>query len=72
MPLEFWILCLIAVAFFGGWVARVDYMQFKADQEREEQARECRQAYENEFIKQINRNNLFNTWVTEVKSEARK
>lgn len=67
MPLEFWILCLIAVAFFGGWVARVDYMQFKADQEREEQARECRQVYENEFIKKINRNNLFNSWVADAK-----
>jgi hypothetical protein len=63
---------LIAVAFFGGWVARVDYMQFKADQEREERATENRQAYENEFIKQINRNNLFNSWVTEVKSEVKK
>lgn len=69
MPIEFWILLLITVAFFGGWIARVDYQQYKADQEREARAIERRQAYihSEEYIKQINRNNLFNSWVAEAK-----
>ena len=74
MPIEFWILVLIAVAFFGGWVARVDYFQYKADQMREARARERRQAYihSEEYIKSINRNNTFNTWVQEAKGGAKK
>ena len=74
MPIEFWFLLLIAVAFFGGWVARVDYEQYKADQEREARARERRQAYihSEEHIKQINRNNLFVSWCEEAKGGAKK
>ena len=74
MPIEFWILLLVAVAFFGGWIARVDYLQYKADQMREARARERRQAYihSEEYIKRINRNNTFNTWVAEAKGGAEK
>lgn len=72
MPLEFWILCLLVCAFFCGWFAKIGIEQYKADQERGAEADERKQAYESEFIKQINRNNLFNTWVTEVKSEVKK
>lgn len=74
MPIEFWILLLIAVAFFGGWVAKADYEQYKADQMREERARERRQAYERDkaYIKQINRNNLFVSWCEEAKGGAKK
>ena len=74
MPLEFWILLLCAVAFFGGWVAKVDYDRYKADQMREARARERRQAYihSEEFIQSINRNNTFNFWVAEAKGGANK
>jgi hypothetical protein len=74
MPIEFYILCLIAIAFFGGWVAKTDYMQYKADQMREARAEERRQAYERDkaYIKQINRRNLFVSWCEEVKGGANK
>ena len=69
MPIEFWILLLCAVAFFGGWIAKVDFDRYKADQKREARAEERRQAYERDkaYIKQINRNNLFVSWVAESK-----
>ena len=67
MPLEFYLLCLFAMGVFGGWILRIDYMQYKADQYREERAEERRQAYEEQIIKQANRNNLISTWVAESK-----
>ena len=74
MPIEFYLLCLCVCAFFCGWFAKIGIEQYKADQEREEQARENRQAYEeqSEFIKQINRNNLINNWVAETKGGAKR
>ena len=74
VSIEFLILCLLVCAFFCGWFAKIGIEQYKADQEREERARERRQAYEqgNEYIKQINRNNLFNSWVAEAKGGAKK
>ena len=74
MPIEFWILLLSVIAFFGGWIAKVDYDLYKADQMRESRARERRQAYihSEEYIKSINRNNTFNTWVAEAKGGAKK
>jgi hypothetical protein len=68
MPIEFYLLLLVAVAFFGGWIAKVDYDRYKADQMREAQARERRRAYihSEEFIKSINRNNTLNSWVAEA------
>lgn len=72
MPIEFWILCLIFVAFFGGWIAKVDFDRYKADQKREAQARERRQAYERDkaYIKQINRRNLFVSWCEEANGHS--
>lgn len=74
VSIEFLILCLLVCAFFCGWFAKIGIEQYKADQKREEQAKERRQAYEenNEYIKQINRNNLFNSWITESKGGVRK
>ena len=74
MPIEFYLLLLIAVAFFGGWIAKVNYDRYKADQMREAQARERRQAYERDkaYIKQINRRNLFVSWCEEAKGGVRK
>lgn len=74
MPIEFWILCLIAVAFFGGWIAKVDYDRYKADCERKARAEEHRREYvhSEEFIKSINRNNTFNSWVAGTKGGAKK
>lgn len=68
MPIEFYLLLLVAVAFIGGWIAKVDYDRYKADQKREARARERRRAYihSEEFIKSINRNNTFNSWVAEA------
>ena len=73
MPIEFYLICLFVIGLFGGWIARVDYMQYKADQEREERAEKDRKAWEEnkEFIKQINRNNTFNSWVAETKGDAK-
>jgi hypothetical protein len=72
MPIEFWVLCVFAIGIFVGWIAKVDFDRYKADQEREAQARERRQAYihSEEFIKSINRNNTFNSWVAEAKGGA--
>ena len=74
MPIEFYLLLLIAVAFFGGWIAKVNYDRYKADQMREAEAREHRREYvhSEEFIKSINRNNTFNSWVAEAKGGANK
>ena len=74
MPIEFYILCLLVVTFFCGWFGKIAWEQFKADQKREEQARKRRQAYvhSEEFIKTINRNNTFNSWVAEAKGGVRK
>jgi cell division protein FtsB len=74
VSIEFLILCLLVCAFFCGWFAKIGYEQYKADQEREEQAKERRQAYEenSEYIKQINRNNLFVSWCEEAKGGAKK
>jgi hypothetical protein len=68
MPIGFWILLFGMVMALAGWVAKTDYMQYKADQMREAQARKRRQAYihSEEFIKSINRNNTFNSWVAEA------
>ena len=72
MPIEFYLLCLLVVTFLTGWFARISWVQYKADCEREEQARKCRQAYvhSEEFIKSVNRNNTFNSWVAEAKGGA--
>lgn len=70
----FYLLCLLVCVFFCGWFAKEGIEQYKEDQEREAQARERRQAYihSEEYIKQINRNNLFNSWVAEAKGGAKK
>lgn len=72
--LIFLVLLLCTIAVFVGWFARIAWVQYKADQEREAQARERRQEYIHsaEHIKQINRNNTFNTWVAEAKGGAKK
>ena len=74
MPIEFLVLCVFAIGIFVGWVAKVDYDRFKADQMREARAEECRQAYERDkaYIKQINRRNLFVSWCEEAKGGVRK
>lgn len=74
MPIGFWILLFGMVMALAGWVAKTDYMQYKADQMREARARERRREYvhSEEFIKQINRNNTFNSWVQEAKGGANK
>ena len=56
MPIEFWILCLVLVAFFGGWVAKIAWEQYKADCEREARAEERRQFYE--LKKELWKNNF--------------
>lgn len=62
------------ICVFTGWFARIAWVQYKADQEREEQAAKRRQEYIHsaEHIKQINRNNTFNSWVAEAKGGAKK
>ena len=74
MPIEFYLLLLVAVAFFCGWFAKIGIDQYKADQMREAQAEKRRQAYihSEEFIKSINRNNTFNSWVAEAKGGVHK
>ena len=74
VSIKFLILCLLVCAFFCGWFAKIGIEQYKADQERDAESEERRQAYEenNEYIKQINRNNLFNSWVAEAKGGAKK
>jgi hypothetical protein len=74
VSIEFLILCLLVCAFFCGWFAKIGIEQYKADQERGADANERRRAYihSEEYIKQINRNNLFNSWVAEAKGGAKK
>lgn len=63
---EFLIVCV--VVFFSGWFARMGYMQYKADKQREQEAEDHRE----EYIKQINRNNLLNSWCAEAKGGVEK
>ncbi|MBO5463752.1 MAG: hypothetical protein J6A49_10625 [Clostridia bacterium] len=63
---EFLIVCV--VVFFSGWFARIAYMQYKADKQREQEAEDHRE----EYIKQINRNNLLNSWCAEAKGGVEK
>jgi hypothetical protein len=74
MPIEYWILCLLAITFFGGWISKIAWEQYKADCEREARAEERRQAYERDkaYIKQINRRILFVSWCEEAKGGVRK
>ncbi len=74
MPIEFYLLCLCVCAFFCGWFAKIGIEQYKADQEQGAEANEHRREYvhSEEFIKCINRNNLFNSWVVEAKGGAKK
>lgn len=63
MPLEFGCLLIFLLGLIGGWGARKDYLHIKSEQV---------QANDEEFIKQINRNNLINTWVAERKGEVKR
>lgn len=70
----FWLLCLLFIGFVAGWVAKVDFDRYKADQKREQGAKERRLAYEQnkEYIKQINRRKLFVSWCEAAKGGAKK
>lgn len=74
MPIEFYLLLLVAIAFIGGWLGKIAWEQYKADQMREARAEERRQAYERDkaYIKQINRRNLFVSWCEEAKGGVHK
>lgn len=69
--LIFLVLLLAAIAALAGWFARIAWEQYKADQEREEQAEKHRQEYE-EQIKQHNRKDLILTWTEAAKGGAKK
>lgn len=77
--LIFLVLLLAAIATLAGWFARIAWEQYKADQEREEQAEKHRQEYEQarckeyeEQIKQHNRKDLILTWAEAAKRGAKK
>lgn len=72
--LIFLVLLFGMICVFVGWFARIAWLQYKADQEREAREIERRQAHihSEEFIKSINRNNTFNSWVEEAKGGAKK
>jgi cell division protein FtsB len=72
LHIEFYLLCLLVCAFFCGWFAKIGIEQYKADQEREVESDERKQAYEQnkEYIKQINRNNLFVSWCEEANGHS--
>ena len=74
MSIVFHLMIFFIVGLFGGWVARIDHEHRKADEERVAEATQKRQAYDEqgEFIKQINRNNLINTWVAESKGGVKR
>ena len=77
--LIFLVLLFGMIAALAGWFARIAWVQYKADQEREEQAEKCRQEYEQarceeyqEQIKQRNREDLFISWAAAAKRGAKK
>ena len=70
MPIEYWILCLIFVAFIGGWVAKIAYDQYIADCKREAEERERAYEQDKAYIKQINRRNLFVSWCEEANGNS--
>lgn len=67
------------ICVFTGWFARIAWVQYKADQEREEAAEQRRREYEQarcdeyeEYIKMLNREKLLKTWAEEAKGGAKK
>ena len=77
--LIFLVLLFGVVSVFVGWFARIAWVQYKADCEREEAAEQRRREFENirceeyrEQIKQFNRSKLISTWAEEAKGGAKK
>lgn len=69
--LDFTVFCFwffLGCVFLMGWYSKKAVDDIRADQEERVQADD----EQSEFIKQINRNNLINNWVADVKGGTKR